>query len=186
MTETISVVAIAGSLRQASINRGLVRAAAELELPGLRVDPFDITDVPLYNGDVEAAGDPPAVTALKTSVKGADGLLLATPEYNRGMPGVLKNALDWASRPPDQALRAKPVALIGATPGGFGTRSAQFQIRQILGNPGCVVLPKPELWVSHASDKFDEDGNLTDDGTRQALSDLLGTFRDWIASPAAP
>ncbi len=184
MTETINVVAIAGSLRRASFNRGLVRAALELEVPGLQVDEFDIAGVPLYNGDVEAAGNPPAVTALKTTIKEADGLLVATPEYNRGMPGVLKNALDWASRPPDQALRGKPVALIGATPGGFGTRSAQFQIRQILGNPGCAVLAKPELWVSGASEKFNEAGDLTDDDVRQELGDVLSAFRSWIVSTA--
>lgn len=185
MTETINVVAIAGSLRQASFNRGLVRAAAELVVPGLRAEPFDIGDVPLYNGDVEASGDPPAVAALKERIKEADGVLLVTPEYNRGMPGVLKNALDWASRPPQQALKGKPIALIGATPGGFGTRASQFQLRQILGNPGALVLAKPELWVSKASEKFDERGNLTDDRTRQELSEVLAAFRDWIAPGTA-
>ena len=141
---------------------------------------LDLIDVPVYNGDVEAAGNPPAVVELKTRVKEADGLLIATPEYNRGMPGVLKNALDWASRPPDQALKAKPVALIGATPGGFGTRAAQFQLRQILGNPGAMVLPKPELWVSSAEEKFDDEGTLTDETTREHLVEVLEAFRDWV------
>ncbi|MGI9659711.1 MAG: NADPH-dependent FMN reductase [Gaiellaceae bacterium] len=184
MTESINVLAVAGSLRRASINRGLARAAAALDVPGVVVTEFDIIDVPLYNGDVEEQGDPAPVAQLKAAVKEADGLLLATPEYNRGMSGVLKNALDWASRPPDQALKAKPVALIGATPGGFGTRAAQFQIRQILGNPGSPVLPKPELWVSGASEKFDADGNLTDEKTREEIADVLAAFRDWIAALA--
>jgi chromate reductase len=182
MTETIKIVAIAGSLRRASFNRGLVRAALEVALPGLSVEEFDITDVPLYNGDVEDLGDPAIVAWLKSAIEAADGLLLATPEYNRGMPGVLKNALDWASRPPQQALQAKPVAMIGATPGGFGTRASQFQVRQILGNPGAIALPKPELWVSKAGEKFDDGGNLVDEATRGELAGLLEAFRDWIAS----
>lgn len=180
MTDTVNVVAVAGSLRRASFNRGLVRAAVEAGLPGLTVTPFDLIDVPLYNGDVEDRGDPAAVVELKRAIGEADGLLVATPEYNRGMPGVLKNALDWASRAPERALAAKPVALVGATPGGFGTRASQFQIRQILGNPGAIVLPKPELWVSGARDKFDDDGNLTDEPTRERLVEVLGAFRDWI------
>ena len=184
MTQTINVVAIAGSLRRASFNRGLVHAACELDVLGVAVREFDIIDVPLYNGDVEDQGNPAAVGELKARIKEADGLLLATPEYNRGMSGVLKNALDWASRPPDQALKAKPVALIGATPGGFGTRAAQFQIRQILGNPGALLLPKPELWVSGASEKFDEEGNLTDEQTRREIGEVLAAFRDWIAAGA--
>ena len=182
MTQTINVLAVAGSLRRASFNRGLIRAACELDVPGLALSELDIIDVPLYNGDVEEQGNPAPVVELKARVKEADGLLLATPEYNRGMPGVLKNALDWASRPPEQALKAKPIALIGATPGGFGTRAAQFQIRQSLGNPGALVLPKPELWVSGASEKFDADGNLTDEHTREAIRDVLTAFRDWIAA----
>lgn len=182
MTDTVNVVAVAGSLRRASFNRGLVRAAVEAELPGLTVSAFDLIDVPLYNGDVEDQGDPAPVVELKRTIQQADGLLVATPEYNRGMPGVLKNALDWASRAPERALHAKPVALVGATPGGFGTRASQFQIRQILGNPGALVLPKPELWVSRASEKFDEEGNLVDEATRELLVEVLGVFRDWIRS----
>jgi chromate reductase len=182
MTETINVVAIAGSLRQASINRGLIRAAAEVDVLGIHVEPLGLIDVPLYNGDVEDVGDPPAVVELKTRIKEADGVLLATPEYNRGMPGVLKNALDWASRQPQQALRGKPFALMGATPGGFGTRASQFQVHQILGNPGSRVLPKPELWVSGASEKFDEAGNLTDETARTHIAELLAAFRDWIVA----
>ena len=177
---TINVVAIAGSLRRASINRGLVRAASALDVPGVTVSEFDIIDVPLYNADIEEQGDPPAVAELKARIKEADGLLLATPEYNRGMPGVLKNTLDWASRPPNQALKGKPVAIIGGTPGGFGTRASQFQVRQILGNPGAFLLAKPELWVSGADDKFDSDGNLTDEATRQEIAEVLAAFHDWI------
>ena len=181
MSKSIDVLAFAGSLRRASINRGLVRAAAQLEVPGLAVSSFDLADVPLYNGDVEAVGDPAPVAELKQAISAADALLIATPEYNRGVPGVLKNALDWASRPPEKALEGKPVALMGATPGGFGTRAAQFQVRHVLGNPGAPVMPKPELWVSGATEKFDENGDLTDEPTRQALEALLHALRDWLA-----
>lgn len=176
----VSVVGIAGSLRRASINRGLLRAAAAEAPDGLSVDIFEIRDVPLYDGDVEEQGDPPVVSDLKQRIIDADALLLSTPEYNRGMPGVLKNTLDWASRPPQQALMGKVVALMGATPGGFGTRSSQFQIKQILGNPGSIVMPKPELWVSKAGQKFDEDGNLVDDDTRQQVVELLVALADFV------
>ncbi|MCY4085757.1 MAG: NAD(P)H-dependent oxidoreductase [Actinomycetia bacterium] len=173
MTEPLNVLGIAGSLRRASVNRGLLRAAVAEAPPSVRLSVFDLAPIPLYNGDVEAEGDPPSVAQLKRRILSSDALLLATPEYNRGMTGVMKNALDWASRPPEQALAGKPVAIVGATPGGFGTRASQFQARQILGNPGACVLPKPEVWVSNANDKFDEHGGLTDQATRGSLVDLL-------------
>src|SRR5690606_18294913 len=111
-----------GSLREGSYNRALLRAAAELAPEGMTIDTFDLRQVPLYNGDVEAAGDPPGVAALKQAIRDADGVLFATPEYNHGVPGVMKNAVDWASRPPRAAaLQGKPVALIGASPGITGT-----------------------------------------------------------------
>ncbi|HUD70946.1 MAG TPA: NADPH-dependent FMN reductase, partial [Dongiaceae bacterium] len=127
------IVGIAGALRHASYNRALLRAAVEAAPPGMSIAVHTLDDIPLYNGDVEAAGIPPAVTALKSAIRAADGLLIMTPEYNHGMPGVLKNAVDWLSRPPKpQAFDQKPVAIGGATPGGFGTRGAQYQLRQCL------------------------------------------------------
>ncbi|MFQ5425702.1 MAG: NADPH-dependent FMN reductase [Gaiellales bacterium] len=176
----VSVLGIAGSLRRASVNRGLLRAAVDVAPSDIRLEVIDIAGVPLYDGDIEEQGDPPAVVELKQRIIGSDALLIATPEYNRGMPGVLKNALDWASRPPEKALQGAVVALMGATPGGYGTRSSQFQVRQILGNPGALVMPKPEVWVSHAGDKFDEDGNLTDDATRELVAGLLAALGDLV------
>ena len=178
----VKLLGISGSLRAGSYNSMLVAEAARVFAP----DEFSFADLrlPLYDGDLEARGMPDAVVALCDQIRTADAIVISTPEYNKNPSGVLKNALDWASRPPDQALRGKPVALIGATPGGFGTRSAQFQIRQILGNPGCAVLAKPELWVSGASEKFNEAGDLTDDDVRQELSDVLSAFRSWIVLTA--
>ena len=173
MSEPLNVLGVAGSLRKASVNRGLMRAAVDAAPPSVDVSVFDLITIPLYNGDVEAAGDPEPVADLKQEILAADALLLATPEYNRGMSGVMKNALDWASRPPEKALAGKPVAIMGATPGGFGTRASQFQTKQILGNPGAFVLPKPEVWVSDADEKFDGNGELTDQATRESLTELL-------------
>src|SRR5205814_8833807 len=122
---------IAGSLRTGSYNRALLRAAQELAPAGLELLTFDLAPIPLYDGDVEAQGDPEPVGALKTAIRDADALLIVTPEYNYGVPGVLKNAIDWASRPPGQSpLNGKPAALMGATPGMTGTARAQLQIRQ--------------------------------------------------------
>jgi chromate reductase len=177
---SLHVLGIAGSLRRASFNRGLLRAAVEAAPAGVVVEPFGIRTVPLYDADVEAEGMPQAVAALKQAVLAADGVLIATPEYNYGVPGVLKNALDWASRPPEWAFRHKPIALMGASPGGFGSVRAQLALRQTFVFTDSYVLPKPELWVSRAREHFDEDGNLTDDSVREQLTALLAGFADWI------
>src|SRR5882672_4988864 len=127
----LSVLGIAGSLRAASFNRSLLRAAQELAPAGMTITAFDLAPIPLYNADVEATGDPEPVAALKSAIRQADALLIATPEYNFGVPGVLKNAIDWASRPPrGSAMQGKPVAIMGATPGGWGTARSQMQLRQ--------------------------------------------------------
>ena len=122
MTDTLRILGVAGSLRAGSYNRALLRAAVRLAPEGMEIEVFDLLEVPLYNGDVEAAGDPPGVMGFKQAISAADGVLMVTPEYNHGVPGVMKNAVDWASRPPRQApLESKPVGLIGASPGITGT-----------------------------------------------------------------
>jgi chromate reductase, NAD(P)H dehydrogenase (quinone) len=127
------VIAFAGSLRRNSLNRALVRAARELAPEGLTIESLEIGGLPFYNGDVEAAGDPPAVTAFKDALRAADGVLIATPEYNDGIPGVLGTALDWGSRLPGRApLSGKPVAVMGASPSQIGTARAQLHLRQVL------------------------------------------------------
>ncbi|HEX4468743.1 MAG TPA: NAD(P)H-dependent oxidoreductase [Gemmatimonadaceae bacterium] len=178
---TLRVVAIAGSLRRSSYNRALIRAAEELAPEGMSIELIEIGQLPFFDADVEAEGDAPAVTAFKASVGRADGLLIATPEYNDGIPGVLTNAIDWGSRLPGSApLTGKPVALIGASPSQIGTARAQLHLRQLLSHVHARTLPSPELLVANAHDKFDAELRLTNDRTRQVLAALLARFGRWI------
>ena len=181
MAETLRILGVAGSLRAGSLNRALLRAARERAPAGVTIEPFDLADVPLYNGDVEAAGDPPGVAAFKQAIAAADGVLFATPEYNHGVPGVMKNAVDWASRPPREApLGGKPVGIIGASPGATGTARGQSQLRQAFEFTNSYCMPQPELLVFRAHEKFDGDGNLTDAATGEYLGRYLAAFADWI------
>jgi len=176
----LRVLGIAGSLRAGSFNRALLRAAQELAPEGMEIRAFDITPIPLYNGDVEARGDPEPVTALKAAIREADALLIATPEYNYGVPGVLKSAIDWASRPPDKTpLRGKPAAIMGASPGPHGTVRAQLQLRQTFVFTQTPALLAPEVLIARAHEKFDKEGGLTDEATRGYVRKLLEALRDW-------
>ena len=177
---SIRILGIAGSLRRRSFNRGLLRAAQEVAPCGVEIDVFDLTGIPLYNEDLDAAGPLQPVAALQTAVRDADALLVATPEYNTSMSGVLKNAIDWASQPfPDHGLRDKPVALMGASPGRFGTARAQSDVRSVLTALGCYVLPKPRLQVGGAGEKFSVEGDLQDETVRQQLRALLEALVEW-------
>lgn len=179
MTE-VRVLGVAGSLRQGSLNRALLRAAIQRAPAGMTIDAFDLIDVPLYNGDIEAAGDPPGVAALKAAIRAADAVLFVTPEYNHGVPAVMKNAVDWASRPPrDAALNEKPVGIVGASPGQIGTARAQSQLRQALGFTNSFCMPQPELLVFRANEKFDAAGELTDAKTAEFLGKYLDAFKAW-------
>lgn len=179
-SDTLHVAAFAGSLRAGSYNRALVRNAQDLAPEAMTIDLVDIADVPLYNADVEAEGDPPGVTAFKDAIRAADGLLIATPEYNHGVAGVTKNAIDWASRPPRQSpLDGKPVAILGASPGLTGTARGQSQLRQAFEFTNSFCMAQPEILVYRAHEKFD-DGRLTDERTRQYLEKFLTAFADWI------
>jgi chromate reductase, NAD(P)H dehydrogenase (quinone) len=175
------LVAFAGSLRRGSYNRALIRAATELAPVGTTIDTIEIGGLPFYNADLEAKGDPPAVAAFKESLADADGILIATPEYNDGIPGVLGNALDWGSRLPGRSpLIGKPVAIMGASPSQIGTARAQHHLRQILGHVHARTLPPPELLVARAHERFDKDLRLTDESTRKVLRELLIRFSHWI------
>jgi chromate reductase len=174
------ILGIAGSLRRRSSNRGLLRAAIEVAPAGVEIEPFDLAAIPPYNADVQAAGDPPPVRELKERIRAAQALLIATPEYNTSIPGVLKNAIDWVSQPfRETALRYKPVALMGASASRFGTVRAQNDLRQVLGALGCYVLPFPFVLVSESRGRFDEEGNLTDEGVRQQVRVLVEALVDW-------
>jgi chromate reductase len=176
----LRILGFAGSLRKASYNRALLRAAQDLVPEGMTIDAFDLADVPLYNGDVEALGDPRSVADLKQAIRNADAVLLVTPEYNHGVPGVMKNAVDWASRPPQgAALSEKPVGIIGASPGITGSARGQSQLRQAFEFTNSYCMPQPELLVFKAHEKFDPEGRLTDEPTRAYLQRYLGAFADW-------
>ena len=176
----LTILGIAGSLRRASYNRGLIRAAMELAPTGTSVVPYDLADLPMFDADVEAEGDPPAVTVFKRAIAGADALLIATPEYNHCVPGVLKNAVDWASRPArNSVLTGKPVAIMGASTGRGATARAQAHLRDGLAYTNGLVLPLPEVLVGVAREKFDEESKLTDEQTRDEVRDLLVALAAW-------
>jgi chromate reductase len=150
------------------------------------VEVIEIGELPFYNADVEAKGDPPSVAAYKALLGDADGLLIATPEYNDGIPGVLTTAIDWGSRLPGRApLSGKPVALMGASPGRIGTARAQLHLRQLLSHVHARTLPPPELLIGSAHQHFDKSLRLTDEGSRDVLSKLLQRFSRWIARERA-
>jgi chromate reductase, NAD(P)H dehydrogenase (quinone) len=171
------ILGIAGSLREGSYNRSLLRAARELLPEGVELVEYEIGTLPFYDGDVEAAGDPEAVIRFKQAIRDADALLIATPEYNRGVPGVLKNAVDWASRPPlGSPLTGKPVAIMGASTGRGGTARAQEQLRAALEFSRATVLEQPEVLVPEAFMRFDEQGELVDGGIRAELAEHVDTL----------
>ena len=178
----LRVLAISGSLRKASFNTGLLRAAQEIAPDGMEITIFDIKDLPLYNGDVEAQGDPASVIALKAAVHDADAVLFATPEYNWGTSGALKNAIDWASRDREKgSLMGKPATIIGAG-GRAGTARAQMQIHETLAETGAVVMVKPGVQIqAFAPGTFDSEGNLIDKGTKELLRKHLEEFTNWSA-----
>jgi chromate reductase, NAD(P)H dehydrogenase (quinone) len=183
---TDKVVAFAGSLRRKSFNRALIEAARQLAPEGMTIEPIEIGGLPFYNADLEAEGDPAAVATFKTAVSTADAVLIATPEYNDGIPALLANALDWGSRLPGRApLTGKPVAIMGASPSQIGTARAQLHLRQVLGHIQARVLPPPELLIARAHERFDAGLRLTDESTRRVLLDLLERFARWIGRERA-
>ena len=175
------VLGISGSLRKASFNSGMLRAAQELAPDGIDIVIHDIRNLPFYDGDLEADGDPAPVSALKSAIRDADGVLFATPEYNWGTSGVLKNAIDWASRDRDEgSLMSKPATIMGAG-GRAGTARAQMQLHEVLSETGAVLMVKPGVLVqAFGPMRFNEDGDLTDEDTRQVLRQHLQEFARWI------
>lgn len=171
----IHVLGFSGSLRQESYNTALLRAAGELLPDSMTLETFDLAPIPLYNEDVRREGFPVGVRQFRERIAQADALLIATPEYNLSISGVLKNAIDWASRPDDgfRPLDGKPVAIMGATTGAFGTSRAQTDLRGILFHTNCHVVNKPEVLLMKAKEKFDADLRLTDEASRGFLRDLL-------------
>lgn len=176
----IRIVGLSGSLRRQSLNSALLRAARDLMPPDAKLEIASIAGIPLYDGDEEdGSGIPDTVARLKDAIAISDGLLLVTPEYNNGIPGVFKNAIDWASRPPGDSARVfagRPVAVIGASPGGFGTILAQDAWLPVLRTLGTRPWCEGRLMVARAGGVFDGDGNLTDATLRERLAAFLGDF----------
>lgn len=175
----VAIVGIAGSLRRESFNRRLLGAAAELAPDGTSVAAGSIDGIPLYNGDAEKEDFPDAVTALKDSIRNADALLLVSPEYNHGIPGVMKNVIDWLSRPPEDikaVFRDRPVAVMGATPGPGGTRLAQAAWLPTLRALGTRPWFGGQLYVPKAGEVFDDQGNLVDEQVRERLKRFMEGF----------
>jgi len=173
---SIRVLAIGGSLRQGSYNHLLLEQARRQAPEGMDIEIADLSDVPLYNGDVQAKGFPESVQRLAAQAAGADAFLIATPEYNYSIPGVLKNAIDWLSRVPGAPFQGKSAAIASASMGGLGGARAQYHLRQVLVYLDLHPLNKPELFVSAAHEKFSADGELTDGAVREGLDKLLAAL----------
>ena len=170
------LIAIPGSLREGSLNKKLLQAMGELLPEGVKLRVRSLADIPLYNGDLDVDGGPEPVRQLKAEIDAADGLIIATPEYNYGVPGVLKNAIDWVSRPAYKSvLVGKPVAIVGAAPGVVGTARAQAQLRNVLFGTLAEVFPYPEVLVGQAHERL-LDGKLADEATRRIVGEMLQQF----------
>ncbi|HEY2445671.1 MAG TPA: NADPH-dependent FMN reductase [Rhizomicrobium sp.] len=177
----MDVCAICGSLRKRSFNRMALRAARELAPQGMTIAECAIRQFPLYDEDVRQLGFPGPVQDLRERIRAADAILFVTPEYNYSMPGVLKNAIDWASRPPDQPFNGKPAAIMGASPSMFGSARAQYHLRQSCVYLNMFPVNQPEVFIAGADRKFDENGNLTDEATRKLIARLLQELARWTA-----
>ena len=179
MSKPIIILGFAGSLRKNSYNKALLRAASELVPEGAKLEIFDLEGVPLFNQDLEYRM-PQKVKEFKAKIRAADALLIATPEHNYSVPGVLKNAIDWASRPyDDNSFEGKPVAIMSASPGMLGGARAQYHLRQVLVSLNMHAINRPEVIVASVEEKIDEKGNLADEKTRKKIRQLLESLIDW-------
>src|SRR3954451_9361294 len=180
MGENMKILGISGSLRKASYNTAALRACRELMPQGMTLEIAEIGDIPMFKQDVFDAGLPESVKRLRAAVTAADGVLIASPEYNFSLSPVLKNAIDWASRPPNQSWQDKPIAIFSASQGPMGGARVQYDARRILGQLWGHVLPRPEVFIGNAASKFDAQGKLTDEATRKFLTELVTGFKTWI------
>jgi chromate reductase, NAD(P)H dehydrogenase (quinone) len=179
MTSKLSILGFAGSLRQSSFNKAILRAAQEMVPSDASLEIFDLAGIPLFNQDLENQPTQ-KLSEFKAAIRAADALLVATPEYNYSMPGVLKNALDCASRPyGDNALEGKPVAIMGASIGMLGTARAQYHLRQSCVFLNMYPLNRPEVMVPFAQGKFDDKGRLTDAATKEKIGELVEALITW-------
>lgn len=188
MADQQRILGIAGSLRRDSYNRALLRAATELAPAGMTIEIYErLGDIPQYNEDVRVAGRPEPVVDITEAVRAADGILIATPEYNYSIPGVLKNAIDWVSRPPQTSpLKNKPAAIMSASTGISGGMRAQLHLRQSFVFTDTPAMLRPEVIIPKAAERFDESGRLTDEPTRQFVAGFLVAFAAWVRRFTAP
>jgi chromate reductase, NAD(P)H dehydrogenase (quinone) len=175
----MKILGICGSLRKASLNMVALRECANLMPQGMSLSIARIDDLPMFNQDVFDAGIPEPAKRLRAEIAAADGVLIAAPEYNFSLTAALKNAIDWASRPPNQSWQDKPVAVFSVTPGQLGGARVQYDLRRILGQLWAHVLPRPEVFIGASAGKF-ADGKLTDEASRKFLADLLAGFKPWV------
>ena len=186
MLDKIHVLGFSGSLRKGSYNTAALQNAYQLLPEGVSLEIFDLSSIPLYNADVEALGFPESVQLFRERIAAANALLIATPEYNYSIPGVLKNAIDWASRPAGKSpLNGKPVAIMGASTSAFGTVRAQTHLRQVCLFNDMHPLNKPQVLIMQAKDKFDEQGRLTDEATRGFIREMLMALKSWTITLTA-
>jgi chromate reductase, NAD(P)H dehydrogenase (quinone) len=179
MSKHITILGIAGSLRKGSYNRAALRAAQQLAPDTCRIESFELDGIPVFNQD-EEKNPPERVTALKKAIRAADAILLVTPEYNYSIPGVLKNAIDWASRPyGDSAWEGKPVAVMGAAGGPHGSARAQYHLRQVFVFLNMFPVNRPEVMIGAAQEKFDAQGNLTNETSQKLIRQLLENLVAW-------
>lgn len=174
----VKVLALSGSLRKGSFNTLAIHAAKELAPPGMAIELYDLAPMPMYNDDVRVAGYPPVVQAFRSAIAASDAILFASPEYNYSVSGVLKNAIDWASRAPNMPFDGKTAAIIGASGGALGTARSQRDLRWIMSGLNVYVVNLPHVYIGGAAQKFDAAGKLTDQPTRDFVKQLLENLRD--------
>jgi chromate reductase len=180
MADNLKILGICGSLRKASLSMAALRACNDLMPAGLSMTIAQIGDIPMYNQDVFDAGIPAPAKRFYDELAAADGVLIASPEYNFSLPPLLKNAIDWVSKMPNQPFNNKPIAVFSASQGPLGGARVQYDLRRILVQLWGLVLPRPEVFIGAAQTKFDKDGKLTDEATKKFLADLVAGFKPWI------
>ncbi|MBT6275746.1 MAG: NAD(P)H-dependent oxidoreductase [Chromatiales bacterium] len=177
----MQILGLSGSLRAASYNTAALGIAKAQAPTGVTIELADISAIPVYSEEIYAGGFPPAVQTFREAIRAADALLISTPEYNYSIPGVLKNAIDWASRPPEHPFAGKPIALMGASAGAMGTARAQYHLRQVFVFLDGHILNKPELMIGGAHNVFDASGDLKDDATRDRIAGVVSALVEWTS-----
>jgi chromate reductase len=183
---SIKVLGLSGSFRKGSFNTLLLKAAQEVVPAGMSIEIYDYTDIPLYNDDVRVAGYPPPVQKFRAAIAASDAVLFASPEFNYSVSGVLKNAIDWASRAPNMPFDGKTGAIIGASPGAIGTARSQRDLRWMMSGLNMYMVNLPHVYLGGASQKFDANGKLTDQAARDFIKQLLENLRDLTLRLKAP